>query len=147
LNGNNLDKNTKRGFRVIYFVLPIFLFAGAIYYISSLSKVSVPSLGIDFEDKLIHMFVYFIFGWLLIRALHFGKHESISKKLMMFSILIGLLYGFSDEIHQYFVPGRSSEFWDWLADAIGILIGTEFYRRFYKFELQLVQYAVKTTIK
>ena len=128
-----MDKKIKRGFRFTYFVLPIFLFAGTIFYISSLSIVSVPSLGIDFEDKLIHMFVYFIFGWLLIRALHFGKHEPISKKMMIVSILIGFLYGFSDELHQYFVPGRSSEFWDWLADAIGILLGTEFYRRFYKF--------------
>jgi VanZ family protein len=33
--------------------------------------------------------------------------------------LISALYGASDEIHQYFVPERSSEFLDWAADAIG----------------------------
>jgi VanZ family protein len=139
--------NIKKTFRFIYFVFPIVLFAGMIFYVSSLSTVVVPSLGIDLEDKLIHMSVYFIFGWLLTRAFHFGKQEPISKKVIIISLLIGLFYGFSDELHQYFVPGRSSEFWDWLADSIGIILGIEFYRRFYKFELQFVQHVIKTTNK
>ena len=138
-----LEMNSKRGFRFTYFVLPIVLFAGMIYYVSSIPSVAVPSLGIDFEDKLIHIVVYFVFGWLLIRALHFGKQEPISKKILIFSVILGLLYGLSDELHQYFIPGRFSEFWDWLADGIGILLGIEFYRRFYKVELQRLNIPLK----
>jgi VanZ family protein len=32
------------------------------------------------------------------------------------------LYGASDEFHQYFVPNRDCEFWDWLADFGGAVI-------------------------
>ena len=38
-------------------------------------------------------------------------------------MLIGLAYAASDEIHQYFVPGRSSDAGDWLADALGVGAG------------------------
>jgi VanZ family protein len=34
-----------------------------------------------------------------------------------------MLYGVSDEFHQYFVPGRSVEALDVLADALGGLLG------------------------
>jgi VanZ family protein len=34
-----------------------------------------------------------------------------------------MLYGISDEFHQYFVPGRSVDVYDVLADALGGLLG------------------------
>ncbi len=33
------------------------------------------------------------------------------------------LYGALDEFHQYFVPGRATEFTDWLHDIVGAAIG------------------------
>jgi VanZ family protein len=35
-----------------------------------------------------------------------------------------------DEFHQYFIPRRSVEFFDVIADAIGILIGLFLYHYF-----------------
>lgn len=35
------------------------------------------------------------------------------------SLLIAGLYGVSDEVHQYFVPGRSASAYDALADVLG----------------------------
>lgn len=35
------------------------------------------------------------------------------------SLLITGLYGVSDEVHQYFVPGRSASPYDALADLLG----------------------------
>lgn len=39
-------------------------------------------------------------------------------------VLFTTLYGVSDELHQYFVPERSVEFWDLIADFLGALIVT-----------------------
>jgi VanZ family protein len=33
-----------------------------------------------------------------------------------------MFYGASDEIHQYFVPNRSSELGDWAADVLGVIV-------------------------
>lgn len=38
-------------------------------------------------------------------------------------IAVGLLYALSDEWHQMYVPGRSPDLADWLADAVGLLTG------------------------
>jgi len=138
-----MNKQVSWGIRFVYFILPIFLFSAAIFYMSSLGNVEVP-ISFNLSDKLLHMLAYSLFGWLLIRALHFGKIDPISKKLLFFSVLIGSLYGLSDEFHQYFVPGRHSEFLDWLADAIGVFLGAEFYRKLHRFEMQIVQFASKS---
>ncbi len=127
------------GIRFVYFVLPVLLYAAAIFYVSSLETVSLPDLHISLEDKLLHAIAYFLFGMLLIRAFHFGGARTLSKKLIVAVMLLGFVYGLSDEIHQYFVPGRSSEVLDWLADAIGIMFGVLFYIRFSKFEMQLTR--------
>ena len=39
------------------------------------------------------------------------------------SLLSTGVYGITDEIHQYFVPGRFADPWDLLADMVGALLG------------------------
>jgi VanZ family protein len=39
------------------------------------------------------------------------------------SFLIAYLYSFTDELHQYFVPGRTSRIRDTFFDLAGIIIG------------------------
>ena len=41
---------------------------------------------------------------------------------MLFAMIIGTLYGVSDEFHQSFVPGRTASIWDLAADSIGVAI-------------------------
>ena len=38
------------------------------------------------------------------------------------AVLLASLYGVSDEAHQAFVPGRSADVGDWLADTVGALV-------------------------
>lgn len=45
-----------------------------------------------------------------------------SAKPLMWSFIICMFYGASDEIHQYFVPNRSSELGDWAADVLGVIV-------------------------
>lgn len=48
---------------------------------------------------------------------------NISKlKLLLVTLFVGLIFAASDEIHQSFVPGRTASIYDFIADAIGILI-------------------------
>lgn len=63
--------------------------------------------------KSFHLIEYGILAILLLFA-------TLNKKLTIF---IAYLYAFSDEVHQYLVPGRTSRFRDTLIDLLGILIG------------------------
>ena len=47
-------------------------------------------------------------------------------------IVLGALYGLSDELHQAMVPGRSSEVGDWVADALGTAVGVLLYLWFHR---------------
>ena len=41
----------------------------------------------------------------------------------MISFILGVIYAITDEVHQYFVPGRSCEFKDVCIDGSGVLFG------------------------
>jgi VanZ family protein len=42
-------------------------------------------------------------------------------------VLLGWVFAFSDELHQYYVPNRAADPYDLLADMIGVLAGLIFY--------------------
>ncbi len=44
-------------------------------------------------------------------------------KALLQAVILGCLYGMTDELHQYFVPGRSTSATDWLADTVGTTAG------------------------
>lgn len=60
-------------------------------------------------------------GALLLRSIVWNK--TASKRDWWLAILIGGLYGVSDEIHQYFVAGRFMDWTDAVADTIGVSCG------------------------
>ncbi len=51
-----------------------------------------------------------------------GFNNITVKRAVWFVLLFGALFAVSDEIHQSFVPGRDPDFFDWLADCVGISI-------------------------
>ena len=77
----------------------------------------------DVSDKLLHFGAYGLLSGLLFLNLHFqNKFQLLKKYPATLTVLIASSYGFFDEIHQMFVPGRSAEFLDWLADFSGSLL-------------------------
>ncbi|MBU4129066.1 VanZ family protein, partial [bacterium] len=40
-----------------------------------------------------------------------------------------ILYALSDEIHQFFVPGREFDLWDLVADSLGIVFVALYLKR------------------
>ena len=45
------------------------------------------------------------------------------NKRILTSLIVGVLYASSDEIHQYFVPGRSARVFDVMIDSAGVCLG------------------------
>ena len=78
---------------------------------------------IDFMQFIIrksaHMFLYIILAILIFSELSLYS----IKKHEIFTAVISISYAITDEIHQYFVPGRSCEIRDVLIDSIGVIIG------------------------
>ena len=71
---------------------------------------------------IIHFTLYFVLGFLAVRAFTPGK-AALSLKLLLTPFLVCILYALSDEFHQQFVPGRGFEWVDLLADVVGIISG------------------------
>lgn len=72
--------------------------------------------------KCAHVFEYFVFSLLLIRALRSG--HPTAPRWMLSTIAIAIVFGYAciDEYHQSFVPGRTAKVTDALLDtASGVL--------------------------
>lgn len=100
--------------------LPAVIYALLIFGLSSFSSISTPELGFSFQDKLYHLVEYALFGFLIYRSLENWKR--LSQHRYSFSFLVGALWAATDELHQYFVPGRDSSPWDLLADLLGLAL-------------------------
>ena len=103
---------------------PAIAWAGVIFILSSLPGAffTIPTrLPVD---KAFHAGIFFIFCLLLNRAfINQTRLLTLSRYRLLISFLIVVAYGISDEFHQTFVPGRTPDFADALADSIGGLLG------------------------
>jgi VanZ family protein len=90
-----------------------------IYYLSSLQDPA-KTTGFPFEinDKTMHFIFYGVLGGLVWNVVRFYRKD----KLIGYTALICGIYGLSDELHQIFVPGRSCDILDLLADILGAVI-------------------------
>lgn len=64
-------------------------------------------------DKVGHAAAYAVLGALL----------TLATGRVCLAVVIATLFGVSDEIHQYFVPGRAADVFDVVADGVGALVG------------------------
>ena len=69
--------------------------------------------------KSAHFIAYMILGIILILLLQLSN---INKKPQL-SLALCVAYAISDEFHQFFVPGRSSQLRDVMIDSLGSLTG------------------------
>ncbi|HDQ46415.1 MAG TPA: VanZ family protein [bacterium] len=106
--------------------LPTLLYAVLLFLMSSISNLETPDLGFEFKDKVYHLGAYGIFGFLLARSGREFK-DRFGKALSPIVFAAGALFALSDEIHQYFVPGRHFELLDLAADWVGIILGQTVY--------------------
>lgn len=88
-----------------------------IFYISSLTFAGGGGTG--YLSYIYHFTAFSYLALFLLISITKGKN---SKNLIAIGIILALVYGISDEIHQYFVPGRFYSLKDILVNFIGILI-------------------------
>jgi VanZ family protein len=81
--------------------------------------------------KSAHMFLYLLLGLLMINIVK--EYVTDKKRQIIYSVLFCCFYALSDEFHQLFVKGRSSELRDVLIDSVAAAIGVFVYYRFIQF--------------
>jgi VanZ family protein len=94
-------------------------YMGLIFVLSSQQK-----FGFSFpanSDKIIHALAYMPLGFLFYMSL---RASGAKNYLLVAASLLACMYGISDEIHQFFVPGRHASLGDVFADAVGALTGS-----------------------
>ena len=111
--------------------LPLLIYAGLIFYLSSLPNPLQP-FTFSSADKVLHIVEYAILGILVINVLKQYYPEQGNKRLQIFAGFLSTLYGMGDEFHQYFVPFRDTNLFDVLADGIGSCLGVFLYGYFTK---------------
>ncbi len=82
---------------------------------------------VPYGDKYLHMLGYAILGSLFYRAFRSLYFQDRLLLAILLSIAASTGYGISDEFHQYFVPYRSADIMDVLADMVGSCIGVMAY--------------------
>lgn len=112
------DKRTK-----YLYLLPLTIM-GIIFYLSHQPNVMDGMPEIPFLDKFFHFTAYFALGFSFCISLSFNRWPRWGP----LSFLFTMLYAMSDEIHQTFVPNRSFEVSDFLADVFGGLVAVLVFR-------------------
>jgi VanZ family protein len=114
-------------------VAPLSVWLALIFALSAQS--TLVNLNTDAEEKLFnktaHIGVYAVLTWLWWRAL--SPQRQAAWPVLGAALALTVLYGLSDEVHQYFVPGRHAQVADMLFDASGGLAMALLIRRLYWF--------------
>jgi VanZ family protein len=111
------------------FWLPLLVYVTAIFAASAQPNLHAP-LQFQFGDKVMHTVEYLVLGLLLVRALR--AHLRVGRPLFATMIALGfvVLIGSADEYFQSFVPGRTCDVFDLLADGVGGAIAQFVYLTF-----------------
>ena len=101
---------------------PVVLMLVVIFGASSIPNLQ--TLPGNISDKSGHSIGYAMLGGAILRALSGGRLRGVTWSRGLVAIAVATLYGVTDEFHQLFVPGRSADRYDVLADCVGATIGT-----------------------
>jgi VanZ family protein len=112
----------------ISYQLPWHFIMLAIFIQSSTGKINIPDFGIDWFDKVLHFIAFGLLGLLTAHGLKHAGNRFLQKNYLWSSLLICIIFGATDEIHQLYIPGRYASIYDWIADILGILLFVSIYR-------------------
>jgi len=90
-----------------------FGYMGVIFYLSSIRGLPFSIMHID---KIFHAGVYALLS--ILSYISFRK-SGVRKHIFLISFAFAVLYGITDELHQFHVPGREASLGDVIADAVG----------------------------
>ena len=102
--------------------IPILLVMGIIYFLSSVPGDRLALPDIVNIDKVAHMTIYGVLAFTAFYAFGSRLRQLHPRLIPLLVILICTLYGVSDEFHQSFVPNRSPDVFDVMADSTGAVL-------------------------
>ena len=90
-----------------------------------------------FIRKFAHFTIYAIGGFLIMNYAY--STDKTQKQKILHSIGFGGVYAITDEIHQFFVSGRSGNIFDVGIDTLGVITGVLMYILIRKFICKLMK--------
>lgn len=96
-------------------------FASEVYRWLKAMQADVLGPGIDVIAPFAHFLEYAVLGALFANLL---SNYMPLRRAMVLAIVLASAYGVTDEVHQYFVPGRMCDPLDWLVDTVGAGVGS-----------------------
>lgn len=97
---------------------PAAVWAAVLFLLSAWPNPSGPS-WLRVSDKVAHFVLFAVLG----AALAVGRRWSGSSVSHFMVLVVGMLYGATDEWHQALVPNRTPALDDWIADVAGVVVG------------------------
>lgn len=91
-----------------------------IFVLSSISGLGPIPGGVD--DGVAHALQYAVLAALLLRGVAGARWRGVGVRAAALAVLLATLYGVTDEAHQRFVPGRTAEVTDLVANALGAAV-------------------------
>jgi VanZ family protein len=102
---------------------PALLWCVVIFGLSAIPGAALPESTPEGTDKLVHALVYGVLGALSWRGARLARPHHSQARVIAVAALIATLYGITDELHQAFVPRRTPDWQDGVADTAGGLVG------------------------
>ena len=87
---------------------------------TSIPGSDIPSVGVPHVDKAMHFGLYAVLGALAALAVDPARDRRRRGLLVLVAIAA---FAAVDEWHQRFIPGRSADAADWIADVVGATCG------------------------
>ena len=100
---------------------PVALWAALIVVGPSVPGPALPGAP-EGGDKVVHFLMYGVFGALLLRAAALEWPRARRATAMLGALSFIAAFAALDEVHQRFVPGRSADPRDWIADVVGAAV-------------------------
>ena len=112
--------------RALHWV-PALAYMALIFALSSI-HISAPIIrDVPFQDKGVHFVEYLVLGFLCAYATRRTWPSRHAFRTIVLGAFLASAWGFSDELHQAFVPGRSADILDFAADTLGGSVGALLY--------------------
>lgn len=120
-----------RSLSILRYWGPVWLYAALIFGGSSISTPpeAIASVLKEISDKLLHLCEYGLLGILTYRACRHAAGPWVSRHAVVVAVAGCALYGFTDEVHQLYVPFREGDALDLVADTAGATLGALGWRR------------------
>jgi VanZ family protein len=124
----------KRALQIVKPWLPAIAYMATIVIASSQPTPAFDMGYVPLRDKGVHFIEFGVLAILIAYALttrrtSAGEPLTVAAiaKLALWAIALTTIFGYLDELHQAFVPGRNSDALDLLADFLGSIAGTAIY--------------------